>query len=90
MLHLKDVRDAVALAPYVFGGWNMFGKQRVVESLRALDPDSKAIAILQSEMTGGFCYILHRREIWWWGFICPHEDTALVLWREKDEKQVQR
>jgi len=90
---VKSIDEAITLAPDVFKIWEEGGLQKAAENFKALTPDGESgrgLVILQSSLVGGFCYILSRRAIWWWGFRCPHEEVALILWNANEMNDPER
>jgi hypothetical protein len=84
LLFLSELSDAINLAPLIWQEWQDSGfnaaKKRF--GLYQVSGEDKALIAMCPLMIGGFCFVLHRREIWWWSWSCPHPDTVPVLWRE--------
>jgi len=84
LMCLSDLSDAIDLAPMVFREWKTNG----IESARnrfgmyKISSENRALIFMCPFLSGGYCLVLERREIWWWSFRCPNPDTVPVLWRE--------
>jgi len=86
LLCLSELSDATDLAPMIFQEWTANGFNAAKErfGLYQVLGETKALIAIAPRLVGGFCFILHRREIWWWNWSCPSPDTVPVLWRESD------
>ena len=82
---LSELSDAIDLAPMIFAEWQETGfdvaKKRF--GLYQVAGEGRALIAMCPLLIGGFCFVLRRREIWWWNWQCPNPKTVPVLWREK-------
>jgi hypothetical protein len=72
----------------IFAEWQEAGINSVKKrfGLYQVSGEVKALIAMCPLLIGGFCFVLHRREIWWWNWSCPNPDTVPVLWREGEKK----
>jgi len=86
-LCLSELSDAIDLAPMVWDEWqkNGFDAAKKRFGLYQVSGEDKALIAMCPLMVGGFCFVLSRREIWWWSWKCPNPNTVPVLWREHKE-----
>ena len=84
---LSDLSDAIDLAPMVFQEWSINGLEAARNrfGMHKISGEDRALVFMSPFLTGGYCLVLERREIWWWSFRCPNPDTVPVLWREGQE-----
>jgi len=54
------------------------------KSLYIIPGEDKAVIAFSEDLSGGFCFVHHRKEIWWWGWRCPDPKTVTVLWKMED------
>ena len=84
LLCLSELSDAIDLAPLIWQEWEEKGfdaaKSRF--GLYQVPGEDKALIAMAPRLIGGFCFVLHRREIWWWNWRCPNPENVPVLWRE--------
>ena len=82
---LNELSDAIDLAPMIWGEWqeNGFVAAKKRFGLYQISGEDKALIAMAPLLVGGFCFVLHRREIWWWSWSCPNPDTVPVLWRQE-------
>jgi len=80
---LSELADAIDLAPMIFAEWQETGfdvaKKRF--GLYQVAGEGRALIAMCPLLIGGFCFVLRRREIWWWNWQCPNPKTVPVLWR---------
>ena len=83
---LSELSDAIDLAPMIFEEWNKngFDAAKARFGLYQISGEEKALIAMCPLLVGGFCFVLHRREIWWWSWSCPDPETVPVLWRDSD------
>ena len=86
LLCLSELSDAIDLAPMIWKEWgeNGFDAAKNRFGLYQVSGEDKALIAMCPGLVGGFCFVLHRREIWWWSWSCPNPETVPVLWRESD------
>ena len=84
LLCLSELSDAIDLAPMIWEEWseNGFDAAKKRFGLYQVSGEDKALIAMTPLLIGGFCFVLHRREIWWWNWSCPNPETVTVLWRE--------
>ena len=84
---LSDLSDAIDLAPMVFQEWSINGLEAARNrfGMHKISGEDRALVFMCPFLSGGYCLVLERREIWWWSFRCPNPDTVPVLWREGQE-----
>ena len=82
---IQKLSEAVSIAEFVFDAWSIWG-HRIVQSRLGLhpSPDDRALLVLSQDLSGAFCFVLERREIWWWNWQCPDPETVTVLWRDHE------
>ena len=83
---LTELSDAISLAPMIWHEWEKNGidaaKKRF--GLYQISAEGRALIAMCPRLVGGFCFVLARREIWWWNWQCPNPETVPVLWRQGD------
>jgi hypothetical protein len=87
VMMVSDLADAVDLAPMIFEEWKRNDVEATSErfGLYRLPGERRALILLTPTSNGGYCYVLRRREIWWWDWDCPDPRTVPVLWREREQ-----
>lgn len=87
LLCLCELSDAIDLAPMIFQEWQDSGFEdaKARFGLYQVSGENNALIAMVPLLLGGFCFVLHRREIWWWNWSCPDPETVPVLWREAKE-----
>jgi hypothetical protein len=85
LLYLSELSDAIDLAPMIWQEWdkNGFDAAKKRFGLYKVSGEDKALIAMCPGLVGGFCFVLHRREIWWWNWSCPKPGTVPVLWRQE-------
>lgn len=85
LLCLSKLSDAIDLASMIWQEWeaNGFDSAKKRFGLYQVAGEEKALIAMAPLLIGGFCFVLHRREIWWWDWSCPNPETVPVLWREE-------
>jgi hypothetical protein len=83
---LCELSDAIDLAPMIFQEWEKNGLDSAKSrfGLHQVGGEEKALIAMAPLLIGGFCFVLHRREIWWWNWSCPDPETVPVLWRQEE------
>jgi hypothetical protein len=83
---LCELSDAIDLAPMIFQEWEKNGLDSAKSrfGLHQVGGEEKALIAMAPLLIGGFCFVLHRREIWWWHWSCPDPETVPVLWRQEE------
>jgi hypothetical protein len=86
LLCLSELSDAIDLAPMIFQEWEGYGFGSAMSrfGLYKIPGEDRALIAMAPLLIGGFCFVLHRREIWWWNWSCPNPETVPVLWREAE------
>lgn len=84
LICLSELSDAIDIAPLVWQEWeeNGFDAAKKRFGLYQVSGEDKALIAMCPQLIGGFCFVLHRREIWWWNWRCPSPETVPVLWRQ--------
>ena len=84
LLCLSELSDAIDIAPMIWKEWqkNGFDAAKKRFCLYQVSGEEKALIAMCPLLVGGFCFVLHRREIWFWQWSCPNPETVPVLWRE--------
>ena len=84
LLCLSELSDAIDIAPMIWEEWhrNGFDAAKKRFCLYQVSGEEKALIAMCPLLVGGFCFVLHRREIWFWSWSCPNPETVPVLWRE--------
>ena len=84
LLCLSELADVIDLAPMIWQEWeeNGFDAAKKRFGLYQIPGEDRALSAMAPLLIGGFCFVLHRREIWWWNWSCPSPETVPVLWRE--------
>ena len=84
LLCLSELADVIDLAPMIWQEWeeNGFDAAKKRFGLYQIPGEDRALCAMAPLLIGGFCFVLHRREIWWWNWSCPSPETVPVLWRE--------
>jgi len=88
LLCLSELSDAIDLAPMIWDEWqkNGFDAAKKRFGLYQVSGENKALIAMCPMLIGGFCFVLARREIWWWNWSCPNPETVPILWREEEQK----
>ena len=88
LLCLSELSDAIDLAPMIWEEWqkNGFDAAKSRFGLYQVAGEEKALIAMCPLLIGGFCFVLARREIWWWNWNCPNPETVPILWREEKEQ----
>ena len=86
LMCITDLQDAVDLAPIIFDFWKENNLETTQEKfgMYKIPGESRALVLMCPRFVGGYCFVLKRREIWWWSWQCPDPDTVPILWREKE------
>ena len=81
---LSDLSDAIDLAPLIFAEWRINGIENAQKKfgLYRITGENRALVAMCPRLVGGYCFVLPRREIWWWNWCCPDPETVPVLWKE--------
>ena len=81
---LSDLSDAIDLAPLIFAEWRINGIENAQKKfgLYRIAGENRALVAMCPRFVGGYCFVLPRREIWWWNWSCPNPETVPVLWKE--------
>jgi hypothetical protein len=81
---LSSLDDAISLAPLIFNQWEKEGFEKAIArfGLWKVPGEERGLISMAPDFSGGFCYVLRRREIWWWDWTCPDSRVVPVLWRE--------
>jgi len=84
---IQDLTDAISLADMIFHEWANKGIENAKErfGLYQQPGENRALIMLTPNLSGGYCFVLERREIWWWNWSCPDPETVPVLWRQTKE-----
>jgi len=82
---LSELSDAIDIAPLIWDEWQKNGLDAAKKrfGLYLVSGEDKALIAMCPLLVGGFCFVLHRREIWWWNWQCPDPETVPVLWRQE-------
>jgi len=86
VMMVSELEDAIDLAPMIFEEWERNDIEAASKrfGLYRLPGERRALILLTPTLNGGYCYVLRRREIWWWDWNCPDPRTVPVLWRERE------
>ena len=84
---VQDLTDAISLADMIFHEWANKGIENAKErfGLYQQPGENRALIMLTPNLSGGYCFVLERKEIWWWNWSCPDPETVSVLWRQTKE-----
>jgi len=81
---IRFLTEAIELGKEIFAlPWNCteIAKDK---NLYIVPGEDKAVISFSEDLSGGFCFVHHRKEIWWWAWRCPNPDTVTVLWKMED------
>ena len=84
LMCINDLQDAIDLAPMIFDYWekNDLESTQKKFDMYEISGENRALVLMCPLLIGGYCFVLERREIWWWQWSCPNPETVPVLWRE--------
>ena len=84
LMCINDLQDAIDLAPMIFDYWekNDLTATQKKFGMYKISGENRALVLMCPLLIGGYCFVLERREIWWWQWSCPDPETVPVLWRE--------
>ena len=82
---LTELSDAIDLASLIWEEWQKNGIESAKNrfGLYQAPHEDKALIAMCPRLIGGYCFVLRRREIWWWNWSCPNPETVPVLWRQE-------
>jgi len=82
---ISSLEDAIDIAPLIFESWLHNGIEATIDKfcMYEIPGEKRALVLMCPLLIGGYCFVLERREIWWWGWSCPNPETAPVLWKDK-------
>ncbi|MBV6341754.1 pentapeptide repeat-containing protein [Candidatus Magnetobacterium casense] len=81
---IKDLEEAVWLAPLIFSAGEKYSAEAITRRLGGWplpDGERRAVVLMSQDLSGGYCFVFERKEIWWWSYRCPKPKTVPVLWR---------
>lgn len=82
-LLMRDLDTLISLAPTLIDCCSRYPIEAVARQSGGIlwYHERRAIIYLATDLTGGYCLVPGRKEIWWWSWQCPNPDTVPVLWR---------
>ena len=86
---IRFLTEAIELGTEIFNiPWDCeeIAKEK---NLYIVPGESKAVIALAEDLSGGFCFVHHRKEIWWWAWVCPNPETVTVLWKMEEKANAQ-
>ena len=86
LMCINDLRDAIDLAPLIFSEWKNNGLESTKKrfGMFKISGENRALILMCPLFVGGYCFVLEKKEIWWWNWSCPNPNNVPVLWKEND------
>mgnify|MGYP001075546733 CR=1 FL=1 len=81
---IRLLSEAIDLAKQIFTEpWDCQSVAKT-HNLYIVPGEDKAVIAFSLDLSGGFCFVHARREIWWWAWTCPDPETVTVLWKMEE------
>ena len=79
---IQTAQEAISVTEDLFWHWENFGITNTQQVFQAyqIPNENRALVIFTPDFQGGWCYVLERKQIWWWSWSCPNPDTVPIIW----------